>query len=264
MRQGKAKKKAISGEYRGYLGIFMFFFTFFLIFLVVSSLIYIQTSKSHRERLEQEMLEGLTDFSKEWERCTQQIYEAGYKLLYNEAFGRLIPKGNEAAGQQETIELIGWMELYAATVSDYASDVFLFYDDDYVITEEGMSDFSLYFDVVRKHGRYPADEWRKLLEKPEAVYELRQERVSLKYSGNSQEAVFPLAVSRTINGRQVVLGTEVSAYRLRESFLRKCTMEGQNVLCMDGRGNWYFFAQGADGIGAEEKASCWKCCRIRP
>ena len=132
--------------------------------------IYIQTSKSHRERLEQEMLEGLTDFSKEWERCTQQIYEAGYKLLYNEAFGRLIPKENEAAGQQETIELIGWMELYAATVSDYASDVFLFYDDDYVITEEGMSDFSLYFDVVRKHGRYPADEWRKLLEKPEAVY----------------------------------------------------------------------------------------------
>lgn len=253
MRQGKAKKKAISGEYRGYLGIFMFFFTFFLIFLVVSSLIYIQTSKSHRERLEQEMLEGLTDFSKEWERCTQQIYEAGYKLLYNEAFGRLIPKENEAAGQQETIELIGWMELYAATVSDYASDVFLFYDDDYVITEEGMSDFSLYFDVVRKHGRYPADEWRKLLEKPEAVYKLRQERVSLKYSGNSQEAVFPLAVSRTINGRQVVLGTEVSAYRLRESFLRKCTMEGQNVLCMDDGGT-VFFSQGADGIGAEEKS----------
>lgn len=243
----------MSGEYRGYLGIFMFFFTFFLIFLVVSSLIYIQTSKSHQERLEQEMLESLTDFSKEWERCTQQIYEAGYKLLYNEAFGRLIPKQTEAAGQQEAIELIGWMELYAATVSEYASDVFLFYDDDYVITEEGMSDFSLYFDVVRKHGRYPAKEWRKFLTEKEAVYELRQECVSLKYSGSSQEAVFPLVISRTINGRQVVLGTEVSAYRLRESFLRKCTMEGQSVLCMDD-GGAVFFEQGMNQIGASEKS----------
>lgn len=253
MKQEKAKKRTRNREYRGYLGIFMFFFTFFLIFLVVSSLIYIQTSKSHQERLEQEMLEGLTDFTKEWERCTQQVYEAGYKLLYNEAFGKLIPNQTEAVGQQETIELIGWMELYAATVSDYASDVFLFYDDEYVITKEGMSDFSLYFDVVRKHERYPAEAWKKLLTKKEAVYELRQERVSLKYSGNSQEAVFPLVISRTINGRQVVLGTEVSAYRLRESFLRKCTMEGQSVLCMDDGGT-VFFSQGADGIGAEEKS----------
>ena len=153
MRQKKCEKGTSGREYRGYLGIFMFFFTFFLIFLVVSSLIYAQSLKTHRERFEQEMVKGLTEFSKEWERNVQQVYEAGYKLLYNEAFARLIPKSGEKAGQQDILELTGWMELHAASVSDYAEDVFLYYDDDYVMTEQGMSDFSLYFDVVREQER---------------------------------------------------------------------------------------------------------------
>ena len=98
MRQKKCEKGASGREYRGYLGIFMFFFTFFLIFLVVSSLIYAQSLNTHRERFEQEMVKGLTEFSKEWERNVQQVYEAGYKLLYNEAFARLIPKSGGKGG----------------------------------------------------------------------------------------------------------------------------------------------------------------------
>ena len=245
MRQKKCEKGTSGREYRGYLGIFMFFFTFFLIFLVVSSLIYAQSLKTHRERFEQEMVKGLTEFSKEWERNVQQVYEAGYKLLYNEAFARLIPKSGEKAGQQDILELTGWMELHAASVSDYAEDVFLYYDDDYVITEQGMSDFSLYFDVVREHERYPSAEWRKLLERGDAVYGLVSEKVHEKYSGGNEEAVMPLVISRNINGRQVVLGTEVSAYRLQENFLRRRMMDEQGIICLDGEGNVFFSGGGA-------------------
>lgn len=252
MRQKKGEKGTAGREYRGYLGIFMFFFTFFLIFLAVSSLIYAQSIKTQKERLEQEMLKGITEFSKEWERSVQQIYESGYKLLYNEAFGRLIPKEGKKAGQQEILELTGWMELHAASVSDFAEDVFLYYDDDYVITEQGMSDFSLYFDVVREHERYPSSEWKKLMEKGDAVYGLLPEQVYEKYSGGNKEAVMPLVISRNINGRQVVLGTEVSAYRLRENFLRRRMMEEQRVVCLDGEGN-VFFDGGYGGFSDEAK-----------
>lgn len=242
MRQKKGKKGTARREYRGYLGIFMFFFTFFLIFLAVASLIYAQSVKSHRERLEQEMLKDLTDFSGEWERSVQQIYESGYKLLYNGAFGKLIPKEQEKAQQQEILELTGWMEMHAASVSDYAEDVFLYYDDDYVITEQGMSDFSLYFDVVREHGRYPAKEWKTFLEKGDGVYGLLSEQVYEKYSGGNQEAVLPLVISRNINGRQVVLGTEVSAYRLQENFIRRRMMEEQRIVCLDSEDAVFFDA----------------------
>lgn len=238
-KRDPSKKRGIH-NWKEYLWVFMLFFSFFLIFFMVSSLTYWKVNRNTKEKLETEIAQSLNEVTEIWEHDTQRIYESGYKMLNNEAFSRLIPSQMQSDSRGTCTELINWMEMYQSTTSMYSDVSFLYYDDRYVITNQGMDEFPLYFNVRRVHENNKQQSWEELLQKSDSFQTLPMDTVTEKYSGIQKRWVLPVVLAKNINGHRVVLVTEVSADKLQEMFQEHSTNENQLFLCLDPDANVFF------------------------
>lgn len=223
-----------------YFWVFFLFFSFFMIFFLMSGIIYWNTSKSTRKELETEIAHALNQAESEWEKSTQKIYEAGYNMLNNEAFSKLLAVVAKERDPVKSGGLISWMKNYAGGTSQYSGENFIYFDNQYVITDEGVADFTLYFDVLRPHSRCTLKDWEQLLESAPHYKMMPMDTVTEKYSGRQQQVVLPVVLSKNLHDSKVVLVTEIQADRVQAMFEDRRTLKDQVFLCMDQEQNVFF------------------------
>lgn len=246
-----------------YFWIFFLFFSFFLIFFLVSAVTYWKANQNTRKILETEITGALNEASDEWEKSTQQIYESGYNMLNNEALSYLIPSGTGKRDQSKDAGLINCMKVYAGSTSQYSGENFMYFDDKYVITEEGMEDFTLYFNVLHKHGQYTQEDWLQLLNSAAQYKALGLDTVAEKYSGRKETVVLPVVLTKSINNRKVVTVTEIQAEKVKAMLESYKTMENQLFLCLDQEQNVFFSSAGIE-LNAEERQALNQMLELSP
>ena len=201
-----------------FLKIFLYFFSLLIPVVILGSLTYLQVVQLIKNTESGKLYDNLSASTSTMDVYLGIIQSASNNLLLNNVIqNHLKPYSDmDAMDRTNLHQIIKTLNAHVHNFSYLIDGVIVFMDTNKVFTQDGVSDFDIYFTRISIFEEYDLSFWQELNDSESFIEVLPPTYVSNPFSQTTRE-VIPIRLSQYVNGQLTTLITTVSVTALKKS-----------------------------------------------